>query len=135
VKLLLADSKRRRRFQLATVYEKRTNELLAEVLDTGFGPVVVYSAPVGGVLANPKQRTVGQGVPLHFRQHRTSRVAPLTGEPGQVLAVMSRTNIDYALTGADLIRVSTGDADRRTFRFTGDDNQTLTFRSMSRKAG
>jgi hypothetical protein len=36
VRLLLADPKRRKRFQFATVYEKnRRNELLAEVLSTG----------------------------------------------------------------------------------------------------
>ena len=52
VQLLIANSKRRNRFQVARVYERNSDELLAEVLMTGFGPVVAYSAVVGGVMAN-----------------------------------------------------------------------------------
>lgn len=44
VHLLRVNAKRRKRFQLATVYEKRSGELLVEVFATSFGPVVVYAA-------------------------------------------------------------------------------------------
>ncbi len=63
VALLLADPKRRKRFQLGAVYEKHTNELLAEVLSTNFGPVVVYWTQVGA-WANSKPQPSGAGVPL-----------------------------------------------------------------------
>ena len=111
VRLLLLDPKRRRRFQLGAVYEKRTTELLAEVLSTSFGPVVVYWAQVGA-WANSKPRPSGVGVPLHMRQHRKSRpVAPLTGEADQLFRVMSRSNTSYELRGVDLIRAITEGVD------------------------
>ena len=112
VKLLLADPKRRKRSQLATVHEKRSHELLAEVLKTSLGLVVAYSAGVG-TMANWTPRGQGQGVPLHLRQHRQNRaIAPLTGEDSQVVSVMSRSNTEYQLRGADLVRLIAGDIDQ-----------------------
>jgi hypothetical protein len=114
VRLLLADPRRRKRFQLATVYEKkRRNELLAEVLSTGFGPVVAYSAGVGTMANRAAQGGPGKGVPLHVRQHRQNRIiAPLTGEDGQIISVMSRSNTEYQLRGVDLARTIAGDVDQ-----------------------
>ena len=107
VRLLLVDPKRRRKRQLAAVYENRTHELLAEVLSTSFGPVVVYFSQVGA-WANDKPRAPGKGVPLYLRQRRTSRpVAPLTGEADQLFRMMSRSNTSYEVLGADLIRAIT----------------------------
>ncbi|HWF69017.1 MAG TPA: hypothetical protein VG187_05535, partial [Mycobacterium sp.] len=63
VQLLIADPKRRKRFQLAEVFETSSSEQLAEVLSTNFGPVVVYSTQVG-TMANWKERAPGEGVPL-----------------------------------------------------------------------
>ncbi len=131
VRLLLADPKRRKRRQLVAVYEKnekRTHELVAEVLRTNFGPVVVYSTHVG-TWANEKHRGPGEGVPVHLRQYRKSRsIKPLTGEADQAFSVMSRSNTLYEITGTDLSRIITGDVNPQTFRFPSDDGGKLTFR-------
>jgi hypothetical protein len=123
VRLLLDNPKRRRQFQLATVYEKRTNELLVEVLFTGFGPVVVYSTRI---MRSGKSGFGG------VRQYRKSRpIAPLTGKDDQVFYVMSRSTVGYELWGSDLIRVVAGDVDPATFRFAGDDTGALAFKRVA----
>lgn len=109
VRLLRADSKLHNKFQHLAVYEKRSGELLAEVLWTAFGPVVVYKTQVGA-WANHKPGAPGQGVTMHLRQHRKSRsIAPLTGASDQMFTVMSRSNASYEVTGGALVRALSGE--------------------------
>lgn len=90
VRLLISDAKRRKRFQIATVYDRAHSELVAEVLGINSGPVVAYSARVGGVMAN---RTGAGSITFHDRQLRDYRmVVPLTGDDGQTVTVMTRSN-------------------------------------------
>jgi hypothetical protein len=104
VTLLVAVSKRRRKFQLATVHEKHTNDLLAEVLSISFGPVVVYSTGFGASSRNT--------VMVGSRQYRGGRpIAPLTGEINQSFDVISHSNASYEPLGVDLLRVIAEDAD------------------------
>lgn len=118
VRLIVADSKRRRKFQLAIVYESHTNELLAEVLSTSFGPVVVYSTAIGAHSRNT--------VMVGSRQYRRNRpIAALTGED-QIFDVMSRSNSGYELLGTDLIRFIASDVDPAT--------AGLTFKRVVRSA-
>jgi hypothetical protein len=120
VRFLLANPKRRKKFQLATVYEKRTNELLAEVLSTVFGPVVVYVTAIGAHSRNT--------VMVGSRQHRRGRpIGPFTGEPHQIFDVMSRSNASYALLGADLIRAIAEDT-------ASDETGALIFKRVARSA-
>jgi hypothetical protein len=132
VRLLVADSKRRRRFQLVTVYEKRTGEpgeLLIEVLATSFGPVIVYSVAYG------RPANQGSGVPFHTRQARDGRhIARLSGDASrpQVFDVASRAGANYSITRGDLIRLITEHVDPSTFRFIGDDEGALTFKRVAR---
>jgi hypothetical protein len=128
VRLIVADSKRRRKFQLAAVYERRTNELLVEVFQTGFGPVVVYSVAYGHPANQP-------GVPFHTRQARNGRpIARLSGDASrpQVFDVASRAGANYSITRGDLIRLITEEVDPATFRFIGDDERALTFKRVAR---
>jgi hypothetical protein len=129
VRLIVADSKRRRKFQLAAIYERHTNELLAEVFSTGFGPVVVYSVAYG----QPANRF--GGAPFHTRQARDGRpIARLSGDASrpQVFDVASRAGANYSITRGDLIRLITEDVDPSTFRFIGDDEGALTFKRVAR---
>lgn len=143
VRLLLADSKRRKRFQLATVHERSSKELLAEVLDTSFGPVVVYST---GIAAT--SRATSNLPMIGTRQYRGNRaISPLTGDAGQTFDVVSRSNVMYDIWGRDLIHVITGEVDPATLpsysQFTtigdvtlqidGDGAGALTFRRVGRR--
>jgi hypothetical protein len=138
VRLILADSKRRRRFQLATVHEKASNELLVEALWTLLGPVVVYST--GHV--QPSRNSVW----VRPRQDRGGgSIAPLTGAADQTFNVVSRSGVEYDIWAVDLIRVITGDVDPATLpnhsQFTavgnvtvpidGDGTGALTFRRVA----
>ena len=123
LRLLFDDPKLHRQSRLATVYEKRSGELLVEVLWTSFGPVVVYSNSGGGTSRN----TVFVGP----RQNRGNRaIAPLSGDAdeAQVFFAASRRAAMYEIRRADLIRILGGDVDPATFRFAGDDAGALTFR-------
>lgn len=107
VKLLHAEPKRRRQFQLVTVHEKSTGELLLEVLATSFGPVVVYSTGI--------QHASQQSIWVKSRQDRDGRsVDPLTGDANQRFSVTSHSSATYDVWAIDLIRVITGDVDPAT---------------------
>jgi len=124
VRLLLSDPKRRKLSRLAVLYENSTNELLAEVLSTDFGPVVVFWTSIGR-WANQKPRESGQGEPLHLRQYRKKRsVAPLAAESDQVFFVMSRSNTLYSVWASDFVRVITGEFPL------GGDNENLIFKRV-----
>lgn len=102
VTLVTKDPKRRKLFQIATVYNRQSSELLAEVLLTHYGLVVAYAARTGGVMANISPG--GGGLALHDRQLRDFRwIAPLTGVDGQTITTMSRGNVAYELALTELI--------------------------------
>ena len=76
VNAMLADSKSRKRFCLATLYEKKTGTLLAEVMQTSHGPVVVA-----------------------WDVSNKPGVDPLTDDPQQEFAFMGRSG-RYKIQGA-----------------------------------
>ena len=121
VQLLLAKPESRKKFQLAAVYEKSSGDLLAEVLPTALGPVVVYATSTMGNSLN--QMMIG---PRQIRSGR--RIDPLLSDPrvGQVFWAASRSAAMYPITRADLIRIITEEVDPATFRFSGDDAGALT---------
>ena len=141
VKLLLTNPKLRKKFQLALVYEKRTSELLAEVLFTSFGPVVVYPIGVGATGHNTAMLpTIGT---RQYRGHRV--VSPLTGDVHRYFDVVSRSNAAYEIRAVDLVRVISGDVDPATLpnhkrfenvgggviQIDGDGAGALTFRRVA----
>lgn len=96
VKLLSADPKRRRQFRVAGIYETRSGELLAEVLATSFGPVIVYAT---GAMAHSRNTAM-----IGSRQDRDRRIRPLTAAAGQTFELMSRANSSHEITAAELVR-------------------------------
>jgi hypothetical protein len=79
--ILGAKGKTRRDFRIVAVYERKTGELLAELLRTSLGPVVVFRAGQWGARASQKGE-----IRVGFRQSRGVNglaVAPFTGIESQ----------------------------------------------------
>jgi hypothetical protein len=94
VKMIMAvKGKSRKRFRIVALYEKSTGDLIAEVLRTSVGPVVVSRAveptldPVNGAVVIPG-----------FRLSQYHNIDPVTSDDQQFFSMKSRT-IWYPLTG------------------------------------
>lgn len=90
--ILAAKGKNRRRFRLAAVYEKKTGQLLAELVQTTCGPVVVMTDAEHG----------GGSAHMDGVRRRGRDIAPFTGDPGQEFVIKVKSRL-YMVTGADFI--------------------------------
>ena len=90
---LITDETDRRRARLLAVYEHAAGhqgELIAEVLRTSHGPVVVA-------------RTTVEDSAENIRQDSRRNVEPLTDDPGHFIDVVSRRRAQFCLRTTDLI--------------------------------
>lgn len=92
--ILGAKGKSRRRFRVTALYERASGDLVAEVLRTSLGPVVVsYGGDMNSVVPgpyNPDQQLRG------FRRDRGQRkIEPLTDDPKQVFILMGSSESHF----------------------------------------
>jgi hypothetical protein len=100
--ILAVKGKSRRRFRVLEIYEEGSDELVAEVLRTTLGMVIVYRNHVG--------RTPDGDFVL-YRQGSTPHIAPLTGSPDQPVNIVSRAR-QYVIMGNEILQAITGGRDR-----------------------
>jgi hypothetical protein len=92
---VISNPKSRRRWRLLPVYEKDTGELLAEVFDTLYGPVIWHRS-WGRVLSRTSHNTE------FTRQGRSNVVvAPLTDDPDQRFRIVGRKG-EHTVAAEDL---------------------------------
>jgi hypothetical protein len=107
--ILAAKGKTRKRFRIVAVYEKSSGELLAEVLRTSFGPVVVYRA--GAMGHGSIRRDPGAELPSYIIGTRQGRgalkfdVQPFTGYANQYFMMTTRCPVP-GLEGAKFHHVA-----------------------------
>jgi hypothetical protein len=87
--ILAAKGKNRRRFRLDAVYEKATSVLVAEVLQTTCGPVVVMTDAEHG----------GASEHMDDIRRRGRDIAPLTGDPSEQFVIRAKSR-SYVVMGA-----------------------------------
>lgn len=109
-----ADNKSRNRFRVLALYEVKTAEMIAEVLHTHHGPVVVYRSH-----SHELSRSAG-GFKAFQRQNGLT-VEPLTGDPDQTLHIWAGSGSGrYQVMGADLARYLTEGVVRFDFHTTDE---------------
>lgn len=98
--ILAAKGKLRSDLQLLAVYEDASGELVAEVLRTSVGPVVVYRP--GGDDMEVMWRADARDGSI-FRQSRGEpRIEPFTGDPEQHFQMQAHAQT-YVVTGRNLL--------------------------------
>ena len=95
--LLTGKTKIRKQLRLVAVYERSTGKLVAEVLRTTEGPVVVHR--VAAIASDSHGLPQRLDVRTFRREHG---IAPLTGEPDQQFAIKGESTV-YVVTGRNFI--------------------------------
>ncbi len=94
--ILAGKTKIRKQLRLVAVYERSTGQLVAEVLRTTKGPVVVHRVAAIETESGRPARVDIRG----FR--REHGIAPLTGEPDQQFAIKGKSAV-YIVFGRNFI--------------------------------
>ncbi|HSS24487.1 MAG TPA: hypothetical protein VLL82_08800 [Mycobacterium sp.] len=94
--ILTGKTKIRKQLRLVAVYERSTGKLVAEVLRTTKGPVVVHRVAAIETESGCPPRVDIRG----FR--REHGIAPLTGEPDQQFAIKGKSTV-YIVIGRNFI--------------------------------
>lgn len=98
--ILSAKAKLRSRLQLIAVHETRSGDLIAEVLQTAVGPVVVYHP--GGDDMEVMWRSDARDGRIYRRGRGEPRIEPFTGDPEQSFQIQGHT-VTYTVTGRNLL--------------------------------
>jgi hypothetical protein len=91
IKAIMSDPKLRKRCRIFELYESSSNELLAEVFRTAYGPVIAHQS-----WGNPERLRVVVVRGPQGRGQGELVVAPLTDDPDQRFPIMAR-NFKYRL--------------------------------------
>jgi hypothetical protein len=94
--ILNGKTKIRKRLRIVAVYERSTGQLVAEVVHTSKGPVVVHRVAAIDTDSFPARRVDVRG----FR--REHGIAPFTGEPDQQFAIKGNEAV-YVVTGRNFV--------------------------------
>lgn len=119
---LMDNPKSRRLFRLLAVYDKGSNQLLAEVFALTQGTLVVHRGR--GHLSRVKGRASG----VFVRQDRGDEnliVAPLTDDPDQFFVISVGRMGDRSLSGRDLTRWLAEGKTRHSISEPSEDNRHL----------
>ncbi|MGO9354119.1 MAG: hypothetical protein ACLP3C_26005 [Mycobacterium sp.] len=104
--ILAGKTKIRKQLRLVAVYERSTGQLVAEVLRTTKGPVVVHRvAAIQTDLGRSAEVVSESGRPAHvdIREFRREHgIAPLTGEPDQEFPIKGKSAV-YLVFGWNFI--------------------------------